>query len=111
VACSLISILWRTVGLGGKGKSEWEMMYYFSYDERHDKASISTMHDVVTESQDTTELCDVYLVGSELCGVCCVLWCVGSGFQVQGLGSGNLDPMRATAPVTDAAQGGVRTRS
>jgi hypothetical protein len=54
------------------------------------------MHDVVTESQDTTELCDVYLVGSELCGVCCVLWCVGSGFQVQGLGSGNLDPMRAT---------------
>ena len=55
------------------------------------------MHDVETESQDTTELCDVYLVGSELCGVCCVLWCVGSGFQVQGLGSGNLDPMRATA--------------
>jgi hypothetical protein len=54
------------------------------------------MHDGVTESQDTTELCDVYLVGSELCGVCCVLWCVGSGFQVQGLGSGNLDPMRAT---------------
>ena len=54
------------------------------------------MHDVETESQDTTELCDVYLVGSELCGVCCVLWCVGSGFQVQGLGSGNLDPMRAT---------------
>jgi hypothetical protein len=58
------------------------------------------MHDVVTESQDTTELCDVYLVGSELCGVCCVLWCVGSGFQVQGLGSGNLDPMRAT-PVSN----------
>jgi hypothetical protein len=57
------------------------------------------MHDVVTESQDTTELCDVYLVGSELCGVCCVLWCVGSGFQVQGLGSGNLDPMRATVPI------------
>jgi hypothetical protein len=56
------------------------------------------MHDVVTESQDTTELCDVYLVGSELGGVCCVLWCVGSGFQVQGLGSGNLDPMRATPP-------------
>jgi hypothetical protein len=54
------------------------------------------MHDVVTESQHTTELCDVYLVGSELCGVCCVLWCVGSGFQDQGLGSGNLDPMRAT---------------
>jgi hypothetical protein len=54
------------------------------------------MHDVVTESQDTTELYDVYLVGSELCGVCCVLWRVGSGFQVQGLGSGNLDPMRAT---------------
>jgi hypothetical protein len=54
------------------------------------------MHDAVTESQDTTELCDVYLVGSELCGVCCVLGCVGSGFQVQGLGSGTLDPMRAT---------------
>jgi hypothetical protein len=70
-------------------------------DERHDKASISTMHDGETESQDTTELCNVYLVGSELCGVrCvrCVLWCVGSGFQVQGLGSGNLDPMRATPP-------------
>jgi hypothetical protein len=51
-------------------------MYYFSYDERHDKESISTMHDGETESQDITELCDVYLVGSELCGVCCVLWCV-----------------------------------
>jgi hypothetical protein len=35
------------------------------------------MHDGETESQDATELCDVYLVGSELCGgVCCVLWCV-----------------------------------
>jgi hypothetical protein len=50
------------------------------------------MHDVVTESQDTTELCDVYLVGSELCGVYCVLWCVGPEFQVQGLGSGNTIP-------------------
>jgi hypothetical protein len=55
------------------------------------------MHDGEAESQDTTELCDAYLVVSELCGVCCVLWCVGSGFQVQGLGSGNLDPMRATS--------------
>jgi hypothetical protein len=56
------------------------------------------MHDGEAESQDTTELRDAYLVGSELCNVCCVLWCVGSGFQVQGLGSGNLDPMRATLP-------------
>jgi hypothetical protein len=61
------------------------------------------MHDAVTESQDTTELCDVYLVGSELCGVCCVLWCVGSGFQVQGLGSGNVDPMRATRHLASSA--------
>jgi hypothetical protein len=45
-----------------KGKSGWEMMYYFSYDRRHDKASISTTHDGETESQDTTELYDVYLV-------------------------------------------------
>jgi hypothetical protein len=37
---------------------------------------MSTMHDSETESQDTTELYDVYLVGSELCGVCSVLWCV-----------------------------------
>jgi hypothetical protein len=43
------------------------------------------MYDVETKSQDTTELCDVYLERSELCGVCCVLWCVG--FQIQGLGS------------------------
>jgi hypothetical protein len=37
---------------------------------------MSTLHDSDTESQDTTELYDVYLVGSELFGVCCVLGCV-----------------------------------
>jgi hypothetical protein len=46
------------------------------------------MHDVVTESQDTTELCDVYLVGSELCGVCCVLCALVRRVRVPGQRSG-----------------------
>jgi hypothetical protein len=37
---------------------------------------MSTIHDGETESQDTTELYDVYLWGSELCRVCFVLWCI-----------------------------------
>jgi hypothetical protein len=50
------------------------------------------MRDGADECQDATELYDVYLVGSELCGVCCVLWCVrvrvpGPRSGIQELGS------------------------
>jgi hypothetical protein len=72
-ASSLISILWHRVGLGGHWDGKWELgdgrYASLDYNERYNKASMSTTHDVVNVSQDTTRQ-DMYLVGSELCGVC-----------------------------------------
>jgi hypothetical protein len=74
---------WRTLGRKvGVGRCA-----SLDKNERYNKASMSTTHDVVNVSQDTTRQ-DMYLVGSELCGVARI----GSTFPDSRPWTRNLDP-------------------